>query len=319
MKQKIKYILGVLVTAYFLIRHIWPVWFYILNRRARRLYRNHSSGLDLVQKRIIRDLKEKGVAVTHLDELFPGERLLPVFQDYVARFEEQAKSKGSKPFLKYFWKPVPEVGFSNPFFRFALHARVIDIVNGYIGMFCQFYFLVLNRTLPVGKDILPTKSQRWHRDFEDKKMCKMFLYLSDVDQGAGPFIYTEESHYGQRFGGAFPQQPPLGSYPPTEEVEKRIPCEAMKMYTGPAGTLIFCDTSGLHRGGYATTKDRVMFTAGYRTPASPSETRYRLSEGALESADSKKLRPAARAALVVRPHSFAFKLFKRFVEVPEYY
>lgn len=304
---------------YFSVRHAWPVWYAVLNRKARRIYRAHPTTLDAVQQRIVRDLKEKGIAITHLDELFPGERFLSVFQKYVADNEGQAKTKGTKPFLKYFFDPVPEVDFSDPFFRFASSSRILDIVNAYIGMCAQFYFISLNRTLPVEKGMLPKKSQRWHRDFEDKKMCKMFIYLTDVDEEAGPFIYVERSQFGKRFGKKFPQQPPLGSYPPTEEVEQSIPSEVMKTYTGLVGTIVFCDTSGLHRGGYATAKERVMFTAGYRTEASPSETRYRLSDSAKKEAETLPTDSIVRNTLVVRPNSFALKLFKRWTDIPEYY
>ena len=36
-------------------------------------------------------------------------------------------------------------------------------------------------------------SQLWHRDFDDKHLLKAFLYLRDVDEGAGPFEYISES------------------------------------------------------------------------------------------------------------------------------
>ena len=47
-----------------------------------------------------------------------------------------------------------------------------------------------------------------------------------------------------------------------------IPPEAIKTFTGKAGTMIFCDTSGLHQGGYATGKERIMSTFGYYSHAS---------------------------------------------------
>ena len=33
--------------------------------------------------------------------------------------------------------------------------------------------------------------------------------------------------------------------------------------TGPAGTLVVCDTSGFHRGGYGRSKPRVLATHTY--------------------------------------------------------
>ena len=44
--------------------------------------------------------------------------------------------------------------------------------------------------------------------------------------------------------------------------------EAIQTFTAPRGTLIFCNTSGLHRGGFATESARVLATATYCSPAS---------------------------------------------------
>ena len=42
----------------------------------------------------------------------------------------------------------------------------------------------------------------------------------------------------------------------------------MKTFTGPKATLLFCNTSGFHRGGHSTTSPRVLATATYSSPAS---------------------------------------------------
>src|SRR4029079_2990775 len=62
---------------------------------------------------------------------------------------------------------------------------------------------------------------------------------------------------------------PLGQNSPTEEeLESRIPASAVQTFTGPAGTLLFCNTAGFHRGGFSTTQPRVLATATYSSPAS---------------------------------------------------
>jgi hypothetical protein len=40
------------------------------------------------------------------------------------------------------------------------------------------------------------------------------------------------------------------------------------MSTAPKGTIIFCNTSGFHRGGFAVGKPRVLATVTYSSPAS---------------------------------------------------
>ena len=168
--------------------------------------------------------------------------------------------------------------FENPFVLFALHKKILGVVNSYMELFTKFVTFTLDLTTPVAADAKPERSQLWHRDPEDKKMCKVFLYLSDVDETAGPFTYIMESHYGGRWRRKFPPRFPRGYYPPIGMVEKTIPGQYFKICTARTGTIIFCDTSGLHRGGYATQKTRTMFTAAFSSSASPRPVQYSIPQ-----------------------------------------
>ena len=100
-------------------------------------------------------------------------------------------------------------------------------------------------------------SQRWHRDPEDDHIVKMFIYFSDVDEEAGPFEYVRDSAAGGKYGDVFP----WGQghrYPSAEELEAAVDPDDRLTMTGPAGTVIFCDTAGFHRGGFARTKPRIL-------------------------------------------------------------
>jgi hypothetical protein len=46
-------------------------------------------------------------------------------------------------------------------------------------------------------------------------------------------------------------------------MEAAIPASEQVRATGPVGTLVICDTSGFHRGGYARTKPRILSTHTY--------------------------------------------------------
>ena len=74
--------------------------------------------------------------------------------------------------------------------------------------------------MPEGSEAV--SSQRWHRDPEDRKLCKVFIYLNDVDENAGHFTYVKGSHYLGKWGKLFPQKPPKGFYPPSGAVENIV-------------------------------------------------------------------------------------------------
>src|SRR3989344_3672043 len=260
---------------FYFVRNSWPVWFFILNREGRRKYKKAPPSLGAVEKRIVADLKTYGIATSSLEELFPGKNLFPELLEYAIPLKEEARVKSKKVFLKNLFDLRPLLDFSNPYVKFALNEKVLNIISSYLKLYPKFRGYTLNVTTPMETGSVPIDSQRWHRDPEDKIVVKMFLYLTDVDRGSGPFIYIRGSHHLGKYRKLFPTAPPAGSYPLAEEVAKIIPKPDIKINTGRAGTIIFCETSGLHKGGFATQKERLMSTSIYASSAATSPKVYR--------------------------------------------
>jgi hypothetical protein len=125
-------------------------------------------------------------------------------------------------------------------------------------------------------------------------MCKMFVYLSDVTEGAGPFVYVRGSQRGGKWRSLFPQRPGKGYYPPDGTVDALIPRGEREACLGRAGTVIFADTSGLHKGGFARDTERLMFTAGYCSSAAYGKRLYHLPK---EEKELSALSPEALFSL----------------------
>ncbi len=276
-------LINALIMPYYAIRNTWPIWFYVLNKEPREKFaRDGAPALDAARGRVLDDLRKDGVAITSLDELFPGTGYLETLQAYAAPLRANAFSHAKKDFLLQLLETHPHLDPKNPFVRLALEERVIDILNSYQQMWTKLSLIHLNVTLPVPPGTPPKYSQNWHRDPADKKITKMFLYLNDVDAASGPFTYVRGSQYGGTWRRIFPQRLPHGCYPPPGAVERRVPASDIRVCTGKAGTVIFADTSGLHKGGYATGHERTMFTAGYDTKASPRGIFFRYPEQGMD-------------------------------------
>lgn len=270
LKQSIIDLKNLALKPYYAIRMSRPVWRGLLNRDAIQHFTAQPPALDVVQQRIVADLRVHGIACATLQELFPDDpHMLERMQEQARLLRERAIQNKKKQFLLQLFETFPLVDLHDPFFSFMLSDKVIDSVNTYLGMWSKFYYSTLNITLPVTNGEPPKQSQRWHRDPEDKRMCKIFVYLNDVDASAGPFVYARGSHGDGPYRHLFPQRPPHGYYPPDGAVEAKIPSQNILTCTGPAGSVIFADTSGIHKGGYATAKERMMLTAGFLTSASP--------------------------------------------------
>ncbi len=232
--------------------------------------------LSAAQGRALAALKEDGIAVVPFRELFDDalwrelEAEMKAFAVDAAALAEQGGAGGKKDFLvRRFPRgkgklPIEPAVLSSdgPWLRYAVGDPLLDIVNSYRGVKTKLVDFDQWHTTPVGDDHARVASQQWHRDPEDQHVVKVFLYFSDVDEEAGPFEYVRQSAEGGKYGALWPWGE-AARYPPADELERTIPALDRLLATGPAGTLVICDTSGFHRGGYARSKPRLLATQTY--------------------------------------------------------
>jgi hypothetical protein len=90
------------------------------------------------------------------------------------------------------------------------------------------------------------------------------------------------SQPGGEYAGVHPWEPMIVGRVSEEEMSKYLPAGSVKTFTAPRGTMIFCNTSGLHRGGFVESKARVLATVTYCSPASLAsltDRNYKLPPG----------------------------------------
>ena len=275
------------------------------NRTSRRRFSGAPPVLNDVQQRIVTELETDGYSLLTFGELFPeaeswsalesqSDRFVSDTESALAGDREGLRVRAGKEFVVRLHSYGVELGLEDAWFRACASHRMLDLANTYLGLWSKLEYVDMWYSVPQPEEAARIASQRWHRDFNDKHLLKAFLYLVDVDEGTGPFQYVPGSAPGGRYGDAWPWRPLGENYPPEEELESRIPGDAVKRFTGPKGTLLFCNTAGFHRGGFATTAPRVLATATYSSPASLaalSERSYSFT-GSLEELD-----PATRFAL----------------------
>jgi Phytanoyl-CoA dioxygenase (PhyH) len=294
-------------------RFTWPIYdllYYFFNKEPKELYRKEQAQITRTSsaQKVIHELKQKGVSVIDFSDLLPAwqfsdlqetaEALIkkPVIQERIKAIECGARpeTKSDKFYLVRPLGDVPVVDLRDRFMQISLSHPILSIVCGYFGMFSRLAGVELWYNVPTnGPDVF---SQRWHRDSEDRKNVKVFLYLRDVDSATGPFCYIPETHNGGRYKRFFPQTIETSNYPPEGAVEKKFAMVEKKVCVGKAGTLIFADTTGFHKGGHPTARGRLLFTAYYTTNASlPMITRER--RYSIVGSHGGKSSPAAEYAI----------------------
>ena len=108
-------------------------------------------------------------------------------------------------------------------------------------------------SIPVNKE--PLGAQNFHRDWDDLKFVKCFIYIEDVDDGSGPHVYVEKTHHSRllnktcRFSD--------------EKVKLMYPENNIIKFTGKAGTIFLEDTSGIHKGLMPTKSKRLILQFVY--------------------------------------------------------
>jgi hypothetical protein len=239
--------------------------------------------------RVLADLNRDGVAITSSSRLFGQNQCYEELSSAVDRLEKvdladkiaalragsnDKSTIGQKTFIFPLLGEHPLLDPETIYARFGLQKPVLQIANAYFGMYTRFRYYNVWHTFASQSEA--RESQLWHRDREDYLILKMFVYLSNVDKGAGPFTYAPGSHPKGKLRRApahFLEGNVMRSN--DEQMAEAIPRERWLPCVGPKGTIVFADTRGYHRGGLARERDRLMYTCMFTSPASQSEEFFR--------------------------------------------
>lgn len=135
-----------------------------------------------------------------------------VHKDYWTRLLDEDRAGGTLP-------------TDNPFVAFALQPAVLSILAKTYGElpFLDDVLLLLSRD--TGKHL--SLSQLWHRDYDDLRTIKVYVYLTDVHEAAdGPFTFLP-GPVSDRFGFS------LRSRHADEAIEAKLRPGEMKVMVAP--------------------------------------------------------------------------------------
>ena len=130
---------------------------------------------------------------------------------------------------------------------------VLDVAGRYLDCRPTISGIGLHWSLPskTGESAV----QVFHRDPDDWRFLKLFVYLTNVDEDAGPHEYVRGSHvHSGRVRSSRYED---------EEVLSRYGQTSLERVLGPAGTAFIADTWGIHKGRAARTRPRLNFQVTY--------------------------------------------------------
>ena len=129
---------------------------------------------------------------------------------------------------------------------------LIEIAKSYLNTNCisinATYFI--SNPIKTSEEEKYSNAQYFHWDNDFVKFFKFYIYLSDVDEFAGPHVFVPFSHKYKK------KQHRLCRLYRDDKVLSEY--KNIKYFKGPAGTSFFTDSYGLHKGAPPLNKHRLM-------------------------------------------------------------
>ena len=136
-------------------------------------------------------------------------------------------------------------------------------------------------------------TQKWHKDGDDEKFFKIFIYLTDTDKKSGPFSYIKNTHNNGLNRNAGYDKETNTHYANFKALNDNdafnLFGEDVKECTGDFGTIIFADTSGYHKGKKPEENFRIMLVFEYFSQSSRYYYDLKLNENIEKRFNKKQL------------------------------
>jgi hypothetical protein len=237
----------------------------------------HQSSLDLELRH---SLAKEGIA--HLGQLLSDaqvEEIRHYLADRPVRDDYRPDTPAFLP-LASGRHPDSHVAFHEPadviaapyLLELANRPELLAIAEAFLGCRPTIGYLAAWWSYPT--TVGAQQAENFHRDVDDWRFLKLFVYLTDVGPDNGPHIYIRQS--AQRDELRTPRRFE------DDEVLRELGAENYLVNEGLAGSGFFEDTNGVHKGQPVKAGARLMFQAVYSLntlPYAPKKQVGTLAQG----------------------------------------
>jgi hypothetical protein len=238
-----------------------------LGARARRIEMLNSLPTAPEWSAASRQLSEQGyVDVSPIVDRSLAEAVLNISQDKVSRLDQLVAKQqlGHKSFwVSLLDEDLVDGAFAtdHPFVRYALQPAVLRIMGDFMHELPQLSDVLLTLSRPTENTPL-TYSQLWHLDHDDKRVCKLFIYLTDVgDTADGPLTFIPAP-------SSKPFRNTIKSHMADDRVFAKVDRSVVKEIIAPKLSSFIVNTAQcLHMGSrIQSDRTRLLYTATYIQP-----------------------------------------------------
>lgn len=238
------------------------------------------------QQDIVFEIQKNGIYSGHIESLSERENILKDLEQDAERILRHYVSTPTKkdhmrpPKMRGIGRNIDGKYLPKSIAEFFISDKVLDVVNTYMGKLCRLNYVDAWYNCSAKENDYTYPTELWHRDHEDLKVFKIFIYLTEVDETTGAFAYIKGTHINGKYGHINPVNPPHGVLMSDDELHEILSNDqdALQVYSGKKGTLIASDVSGFHKGGRPVCKSRTVLVAIYTSDVGVDKHRYRLPE-----------------------------------------
>jgi hypothetical protein len=227
---------------------------------ARWVERRHPSGarrsrLADSEREQVETVRQKGWV--YLGPVLPAHHVAGIVdflrhKDLIAADGRQFVAAAAPPDVKLASYPVRTVLECPHVIELMNRPDMLRIAAEYLGCTPTISGLRIDWSTPSDT---PGNVQEFHRDYDDWRFIKLFMYLTDVDDDSGPHEFVATSHLRSGRLRARPYQ--------RAELERDYGPQNLVRVRGPSGTCFMVDTWGVHKGNAPLAKQRVMLQVQY--------------------------------------------------------
>lgn len=175
---------------------------------TRKLLAN-SHELSSVENKILSELCKNGFA--NCDALFSNQDFASLEQ-YLQEKKNELKSSelNQSVHTKDFWVRLSDSDFAkgmttdHPLINLSLNESLLRTISSYLGSAGFLEYVLLTYSTPMKSEL--KSSQLWHKDHDNDRMIKFFIYLSDVETTSdGPFTLLPKTENVEIKNSFFPK------------------------------------------------------------------------------------------------------------------
>jgi len=222
---------------------------------------NENSTVQDKAKAVAQELRGKGIVpmgqlldeaqCLRLRDYFQNQKVRDVYRENLAPFAPFSDERADDCHIAH--HDAKDVVKAPDILALANHTELLAAAEAFLGCKPTISYMAAWWSYPTNMG--PQQAENYHRDVDDWRFLKFFIYLTDVDENNGPHFYVTDSAGSEKLRKIERFE--------DSEVKSAFGGQSTRCVTGTAGTGFLENTFGIHKGLPVKSGHRLIFQVVY--------------------------------------------------------